>query len=126
MKRDMDLARDILFAIEQNEDVPLGWIDLNIPGRSSEEVAYHVLILAEAGLIEAHPLSTHSGFDYRPKRLTWQGHEFLDTARSNTLWERAKKETLKQTGGLSLDLLKAALLHFGKQALYISTSTFLP
>ena len=113
----MDLARDILFAIEENDDDPLGWIDLNIPGRSPEAVAYHVMIIAEAGLIEAQDLSTKSGFDYKPKRLTWQGHEFLDAARSNTLWERAKAETLKQTGGLSLDLLKAVLLNLGKQAL---------
>ena len=117
MKRDMDLARTILFAIEQNEDDPLGWIELNIPDRSAEEVAYHVMILAEAGLIEAQDLSTMGGFDYKPKRLTWQGHEFLDAARSDTLWERAKKLTLEQTGGLSLDLLKAALLLLGKQAL---------
>jgi hypothetical protein len=58
-----------------------------------------------------------SGFDYKPKRLTWQGHDFLDAARSDTLWENAKKLTLEQTGGLSLDLLKAALLSLGKQAL---------
>ncbi len=117
MKRDMDLARSILFAIEANENDPLGWIELDIPGRSPEEVGYHVMILAEAGLIEAQDLSTMSGFDCKPKRLTWHGHEFLDAARSDTLWERAKSKTLKETGGLSLDLLKATLLHLGKQAL---------
>ena len=117
MKRDMDLARSILFAVEENEEDPLGWIELDIPDHSAEEVAYHVMILAEAGLIEAQDLSSMDGFDCKPKRLTWYGHEFLDAARSDTLWERAKKETLKQTGGLSLDLLKAALLHLGKQAL---------
>ena len=117
MKRDMDLARDILFAVEKSDDDPLGWIELKLPGRSSKEVAYHVMILAEAGLIEAQDLSSMDGFDYKPKRLTWHGHEFLDAARSDILWERAKKETLKQTGGLSLDLLKAVLLHLGKQAL---------
>ena len=117
MKRDMDLVREILFAVEESDDDPLGWIDLTLPGRSREDVTYHVMILAEAGLIEAQDLSSMSGFDFKPKRLTWLGHEFLDAARSNTLWERAKDETLKQTGGLSLDLLKAALLHLGKQAL---------
>ncbi len=53
------------------------------------------------------------------QRLTWQDHEFLDATRSNTLWERAKAESLKQTGGLGLDLITAYLRHLGKEALGI-------
>ena len=117
MKRDMDLARDILFAIEKDEGDPLGWIDLELPGRSEKEVAYHVMLLEEAGLVEALDLSSKDGFEYKPKRLTWEGHEFLDAARNDTLWERAKAEALRQTGGVSFDVLKELLLHLAKQAL---------
>ena len=51
------------------------------------------------------------------KRMTWEGHEFLDAARKDTLWDRAKEKTLKATGGLSLDVLKGVLIELGKQAL---------
>lgn len=119
MKRDMDLARDILFAIETAEGDPLEWVEITLPDRSEVEITYHIMILKEAGLIEAVDVSTLSGSEWKAQRLTWKGHDFLDAARSNTLWERAKTETLKQTGGLSLDLLKAYLLHLGKQALGI-------
>lgn len=117
MKRDMDLARTILLAVEESEEDPTGWIKLDIPDRSAAEVAYYVMILAEAGLIEAQDLSSADGLAWNPKRLTWYGHKFLDAARSDTLWERAKKETLKHTGGLSLDLLKEVLVHLSKEAL---------
>ena len=60
MKRDMDLVRSILLAIEANQNDPFDWIDLDIPGRSPWEVAYHIMILAEAGLIEAQDLSSMS------------------------------------------------------------------
>ncbi len=96
------------------------WINLELPDRPQQKVAYHVLILAEAGLLEAQEISSMSSFDCKAKRLTWQGHEFLDAARNNTLWERAKAETLKHTGGLSLELLQALLLRLGKEALGIT------
>ena len=120
MKRNMDLARRILFSIEESEHSPLELIDLNYPEHySSEEVAYHVMILAEGGLIEAQDLSTMDGFDCKPKRLTWHGHEFLDAARSDTLWEQAKAKMREHTSVFSADLLKAVLQDLGKQALGI-------
>ncbi len=119
MKRDMDLARRILFSIEESEHSPFRWIDLNYPEHSSEKVAYHVRILAEAGLIEALDFTTRGRFDWKPKRLTWHGHEFLDAARSDTLWEQAKAKMREHTSGLGADLLKAVLQDLGKQALGI-------
>ncbi len=117
MKRDMDLARQILFAIEESNQDPIGWISIKIPDRDARDVSYHVQILSEAGLIEARDLSSKSGYEWKPTRLTWYGHEFLDAARSDTLWERAKALTLKETGGLSLDFLKATLIQLGMNAL---------
>ena len=120
MKRDMDLARSILFAIEASEDDPRGWVeDLgSFEGHSDTVVSYHVKLLYEAGFIEADDLSTagEGNFRWLAKQLTWEGHEFIDTARKDSLWERAKRLTLDKTGGLSLELLKAVLISLGKQA----------
>jgi hypothetical protein len=116
MKRDMDLARQILFAIEENPDDPTGWVDVEIPGRSDLEVSYHVTLLAEAGLIEAANVDTDDGLEWKPSRLTWQGHEFLDGVRSDTLWSSAKAETFEKTGGLAFDVLKAVVASLAKRS----------
>jgi DNA-binding transcriptional ArsR family regulator len=88
MKRDMDLIRRILMDIEESpEATGYQWLDLSIEGHSPEEVSYHVKLLDEAGLIEAEDLTDTAGFDVRPKRLTWSGHEFIDAVRKDTARE---------------------------------------
>jgi Hypothetical protein (DUF2513) len=109
MKRDIDLVRKILFQVEEKGQ-PRGWVDLAIPGYTPEQVAHHVWLLHDAGLIEAQDLSHTGAFDYRPKRLTWAGHEFLDAARNDTIWNRTK-ETVKEKGGsIPFEVLKGLLL----------------
>ena len=111
MRRDFDLARTILLAIEANEDATgHGWITLGkINGYSQEQVSYHVRLLNQAGLIEAINLSDNLGFRWEPIGLTWQGHEFLDSARDETLWKEAKRQ-LKNMGSISLQVLLQILL----------------
>jgi len=43
------------------------------------------MLLHEAGFIEAMDLSTLGGICWKPTRLTYNGHEFLDAARSDTV-----------------------------------------
>lgn len=119
MKRDMDLARQILMDVEEcKECTGHGWVQLNIDGRSKDEIAYHVMLLHEAGLIEARDVihSGPDGFNWFPKRLTWAGHEFLDAAREEGLWQRAKNIAKEKAGGLSFDVLKAILLKLATDA----------
>lgn len=108
MKRDMDLIRAILIEVEK---LPLdpGFHDVSVPGYTEEEITYHVQLADEAGLIEAIDLSSNEGVCWKPKRLTYQGHEFLDAARSDTVWDKAKKMVLSATGTITLEGLKAAL-----------------
>ena len=108
MKRDMDLCRSILVELE-NKEQPVGWIDLAIHSYSAEEVSNHVRLLGEAGLIEAQNLTTHGGALWRPKRLTWAGHDFLDAAKNDGVWRKAKSLVLEKTGTLTLELLRMAL-----------------
>jgi hypothetical protein len=44
-------------------------------------------------------------------RLTWDGADFLDAARSDTLWHRALAEVIAQGKSFTFDLLKAWLRH---------------
>lgn len=61
MKRDMDLVRLILLEIEKSTEDPRSEIRLQIPNYTFEQISYHVMILHEAGLIEADDLSTTVG-----------------------------------------------------------------
>lgn len=110
MKRDMDLVRKILLEIEEKGNDPLDWFELELPGFTAEQVAYHVLILQEGGLIDAEDLSSMpKGFSIAPKRLTWKGHEFLDAARSDTIWNKVKAQVKDKAGSVSFDVLKVLL-----------------
>jgi len=110
MKRDMDLIREILLKVEE---LPFdgAFHDITVEGRSDDEITYHVMLLHEAGLIEAADLSTLAGMCWKPLRLTYTGHEFLDAARSQTVWVKAKALVLKTSGALTVEALKIALPH---------------
>jgi len=108
MKRDMNLVRAVLLEVEKLPH-DYGFHDIEVEGYAPEEVTYHVRLLHEARLIEAIDLSTMSGVSWKSKRLTYQGHEFLDAARSDTVWEKAKSLVVATTGALTLEGVKAAL-----------------
>ncbi len=119
MKRDMDLARRILLAIEADSTVTGGdfGIPLEFEGVPQETISYHVKLLERAGLIEATDLSDSGEFLWMAQGLTWEGHEFLDAARESGRWEKAKQVVLEKTGGLSFDVLKALLTKWAQDAM---------
>ena len=107
MKRNMDLVRDVLLAIEDHPTLANGSQMLVIDGseklglqdHSLEEIHYHVDMLLKKGLIagEINLLYVISG-------LTWDGHDFLDSIRDPVIWQETK-EGVKKAGGFSLELL---------------------
>ncbi|MEP9401880.1 DUF2513 domain-containing protein [Sphingomonas silueang] len=114
MKRDMDLIRDLLLLIEGGKKVfelldaenaaALG-VDPTTD-MTAEEVAkyeYHLELLQEAGFVE---LTQRSGGNWYVKRMTYAGHDFLDSVRDPEIWRNTKKNAAL-AGGFSVDLLKA-------------------
>ena len=108
MKRNMNLVRQILLEVEK-QPFTGEWVDLELEEYTPEEITYHVIILYEAGLIQAQDLSTFGGVDWKPTRLTWQGHEFLETAKDDTRWKKASSIMLEKGGGMAFDVLKQLL-----------------
>ncbi len=91
MQRNMDLVRMILLRLETS---PSGWApnDLGIKSFLPEQIGYHAHIMMQEGLIEGSDI-THmqgAGAETLPRYLTWKGHEFLDLARDQDRWNRAK------------------------------------
>ena len=120
MKRNMDLVREILLQIESTE--PGKTIELDIPDTGEEEIGQHVELMIGHGLIEGKAIPSGTGtahriLDYWINSMTWEGHDFLDAARNDTIWEKAKKKCLEATGGLAFDTLKACLVEFGREAI---------
>jgi hypothetical protein len=114
----MDLARAILFALEKCEK-PWGMHEFEIEGATAEQISYHVKLLHQAGLIEAHDASSLNQFKWYPSSLTWAGHEFLDAARDNSRWNRAKKIAADKGGHLTFEVLRELLLQLMRQTIHI-------
>lgn len=118
MKRDMDLVRKILFALEARSS-PKAVFVLPIEGYDELTVKYHLLLLAQAGLIDFEPEMTKTGRVIRPLvlGLNWAGHEFLDAVRSDTVWRKVIKYGKDKGGSLPFDLAKAAALNLLKKSI---------
>lgn len=116
MKRDMDLIRQILLDVEAKEDMlPRPF---HVEGYPKEQVSYHVILLGEAGLIEARHMSTQQDVvpTAYPVRLTWEGHEFLGAAKNDTAWQKAKLVFTDKAGGIAYAVLKEFLIQAMKQS----------
>ncbi len=91
MKRNLDLIRRILFAIEVSQDDEPASIDLNFADVDELHISHHVRLLQEAGFIHA---IQRQGFNTRafwiPHSITWRGHDFLSAIRDESVWRRVK------------------------------------
>ena len=116
MKRDMDLIRKILLAAES--DAHGLRPKLEIQGYTQEEIQYHTFLLGEAGLAK---VVNETNFGSKSPEamfinLTWQGHEFLDSARENQIWNQAK-DAIGKIGGASIPIWTALLTELIKKRL---------
>lgn len=111
MKLDLNCIRDTLITLENwlvlNDDLEFIYLDLDEIHKSSNmlkysraEIAYTLVILKEAGFIEAIIDYASNGIDELDViRLTYKGHQFLDTIRPQSVWDKiysvAEKANLK-------------------------------
>lgn len=109
MKRDWELVRKILIAVEDIQGHDQQVDGTSIPGHDEPLVSYHIYLLKEAGLLEAvcsNPLSRHRtcyAFE-----LTWEGHEFLDQIRPQGVWNKTVGLIREKGLDLSFSTIKAA------------------
>lgn len=118
MKRDLDLVRKIILAVEdQPSGYPSG--DIVIDGYSEEQVGYHCYLIVAQGLAEGSNVTGlgSTSPNWLIHHLTPAGHDFADAARSDGIWTKAK--TIIKDKGLSasIDVMKDLLLAIGKGAI---------
>ncbi len=104
----MELVRALLLEMEEYPPIS-GFFDLAINSYSEDEVSYHIKLLYEQGLIDALDLSSSSGFCWKPRNLTWEGHNFIEAIRDDSRWEKVK--SFLREGGkiLTIETLKEAI-----------------
>jgi len=119
MKRDMDLVRALLMRVE-SEHSARAPEKIEINGYTEEQIGYHAFLLNEAGLVKAVEMTSMGSPspEARIIRLTWDGHEFLDSAREPARWEKAK-DLVNKVGGASIQLWMAVLTAYTREALGI-------
>lgn len=109
MRLQMDLVRDLLLYIEENAKRPVDDLeDISLPNWREDDIAYHVVLLEEAGLVAATINTIPDSDDpslvevlYSVRRLTFNGHEFLNTVREPEQWGIVK-EGAKKAGAYTL------------------------
>ena len=103
----MDLVRDILLKLE--DDSVTGWgpaINEAFPDLDPDVVFHHLTLLDDAGLTAkgAEVRLSNKTINLPTVRLTWDGHEFLEAARNESVWNQAKAKVGK-AGSWTFELL---------------------
>ena len=115
MPRDVDLIRDLILRFEQNgTSVP--------PGRSQQEVAYHVKQLIDEGFVEGRVVMKPSPGKLLPHSffindITWKGHDFSKAVRDESVWCRTKDHFRERSVPWTVDLVLEFLKSGGRAAL---------
>lgn len=113
MQRNMDLIRQLLLDLESETSTQYSF---HTNGIDELEKWYNVDLLVQAELIRGvnvrwaadgtGPFIATGGL----VSLTWEGHEFLDAIRNDTVWRKAKDQVLDdglEMGSLPFDVIKA-------------------
>lgn len=110
MKRNWDTIRELLSKVEEctlpNDMVRLS----DFATERAAEISYHMGLLIDAGLVRGQLVKTLGPEikDFFAEQLTWEGHEFLDSIRSETVWNKTKKIFSEQGLSMTFDLIKDA------------------
>jgi len=114
MKRDLDLARQLLLDIEnRGTDCSVSVLRSGPNHQSEEQVRYHLRLLIDAKMLKEID-RTSNGIPC--VRLTHEGHELLELARSDSRWREAKYACQERIGGLSLSVIRGILLRWAVAA----------
>lgn len=111
MRRDMEIVRRIVISLaERGSPDPEQEINHDV-------LQYHLWIMQEAGLIsDFSRFRLEGGAAIHSLELTWAGNEFLEAARSETIWNKAKTIVFEKTGAASFQVLTAVLVDLAIKA----------
>jgi hypothetical protein len=110
MKRDVDLARQLLLDIEnRGADCSVRVLRSGPNQEAQDRVRYHLLLLIDAGYLKEID-RTDAGVPC--VRLTDAGHELIELVRHEAQWRDAKWDCQQRLGGLSLSVIRGIILEW--------------
>ena len=110
MKRDWDVVRAVLLAVEARAVDGREVTSDDIADIEAGVAAYHMWLLINAGYAvgggrDLDGMGPPYVFLFR---LTWAGHELLDEIRDPTVWGKIKSKVKEKGFDLTFDTIKAA------------------
>jgi len=120
MKRDMNLIRELLLQLEESK-AEVYVSNLEVAGYSDEEIAYNAYMMIDGGLAEGkQSKETNQMGDSRPvavtlTNLTWEGHEFFDSIKNDTVWNNTLNYLKEKGGNIPFTLIPPIAALFAKQ-----------
>ncbi|MDE0508892.1 MAG: DUF2513 domain-containing protein [Gammaproteobacteria bacterium] len=105
MKRDDDFLRELLIQMEESND-RIFIVPNTLDGANSKEI-HHILILCDYGYAEQ--LNDHA------YRLTAHGHDFIDSIRDDSVWEKTKAAVAETGGNATIEMIKTLATGFLKK-----------
>ena len=111
MQRNMDLIRQLLLGIEGKASTQY---EFNVEDVDELEKWYNVDLLVQANLIRGVEVSWAADgtgpylYSKGLVALTWEGHDFLDAVRNDSVWHQAKEKV--QASGLDMQSLTFEVL----------------
>lgn len=122
MKRDMDLIRSLLLTIEALPPREVEAESFRFEGVDRATIREHVRLLIEQGLVEGE-VSQQSvsmlpgGTWARIRRITWAGHEYLDSVRNEKAWSKIKEAARDRGVSLTFEVTKLLAIEYVKSRL---------
>jgi len=87
-------------------------------GFSKEAVNYHLALIHDAGFIVGeNPRPLGSGGFWMIWRLTYTGHDFIDTLRDESAWNKFKAKFIDEGKDFSLKIASGVAIEVAKQLL---------
>jgi hypothetical protein len=119
VKRDLELIREILLAVENGASG-----DLEVPGYTRAQVGYHVYLLCDAGYLVGEDCTAFGdeATYWMASDLTWAGHDYLNAVRDDSVWAAVKTRAGKHLPSLTLDVVKALGVEVVKQLIGLPPS----
>ncbi|MEI2466785.1 DUF2513 domain-containing protein [Niallia taxi] len=106
MKRDMELIRELMFLIESQDE---SHKELTLPSNINREIAvYHLNLMEQAGFTKNKIVYGDNSPMWIYSSLTWNGHDFLDSIKNDSIWNKVKDGI--KTKGLELGQLSFGVI----------------
>ncbi|MGH1397821.1 MAG: DUF2513 domain-containing protein [Alphaproteobacteria bacterium] len=107
MDLDNNLIKEILSVTKEKASGDT-WVELQLSGYEDADVTEHVRLLDEQGYIEAIDLSKIGNVEWKPKRLTVHGHQYLENL-NQSIFSRFKQRFASHTENIAVSAITSAI-----------------